>query len=130
MTTATENPWWQKYGLSVVSEKNARENLEFEVADFDFDTVRSAARTAWEQALSAIVVEGGNADDRKIFYTALYHSMVVPNVVSDVNGEYRRHDMTTGRMPEGRKHYSTFSVVGHFPCLESADDTTRCRIGE
>lgn len=69
------------------------------MADFDFDTVRSAARTAWEQALSAIVVEGGNADDRKIFYTALYHSMVVPNVVSDVNGEYRRHDMTTGRMP-------------------------------
>lgn len=107
-------PLVAKVGLSVVSEKNARENLEFEVADFDFDTVRSAARTAWEQALSAIVVEGGNADDRKIFYTALYHSMVVPNVVSDVNGEYRRHDMTTGRMPEGRKHYSTFSLWDTF----------------
>lgn len=107
-------PLVAKVGLSVVSEKNARENLESEVADFDFDAVRSAARTAWEQALSTIAVEGGNADDRKIFYTALYHSMVVPNVVSDVNGEYRRHDMTTGRMPEGRKHYSTFSLWDTF----------------
>ena len=82
-----------KVGLSIVSEENARENLEAEVADFNFDAVRTAARSAWEQALSAITVEGGNTDDLKNFYTAMYHAMVVPNVVSDVNGEYRRHDM-------------------------------------
>lgn len=46
-----------KVGLSIVSEKNARENLETEVIGFDFDAVRSAARSAWEQALSAITVK-------------------------------------------------------------------------
>ena len=103
-----------KVGLSIVSEKNARENLEAEVTGFDFDAVRSAARSAWEQALSVITVEGGNTDDLKNFYTAMYHSMVVPNVVSDVNGEYRRHDMKTGQLPEGKVQYSTFSLWDTF----------------
>ena len=56
-----------KIGLSVVSEENARKNLETEVKGFDFDAVRTAARSAWEQALSAITVEGGNTDDCGIF---------------------------------------------------------------
>lgn len=103
-----------KVGLSVVSEENARKNLEAEVKDFDFEAVRAAARAAWEEALAVVTVEGGHTDDLKNFYTALYHSMVVPNVVSDVNGEYRRHDMTIDRMPEGRKHYSTFSLWDTF----------------
>lgn len=103
-----------KVGLSIVSEENARENLEAEVADFNFDAVRTAARSAWEQALSAITVEGGNTDDLKNFYTAMYHAMVVPNVVSDVNGEYRRHDMQIGQLPKGEKQYSTFSIWDTF----------------
>lgn len=103
-----------KVGLSIVSEENARENLEAEVADFNFDAVRTAARSAWEQALSAITVEGGNTDDLKNFYTAMYHAMVVPNVVSDVNGEYRRHDMQIGQSPKGEKQYSTFSIWDTF----------------
>lgn len=103
-----------KVGLSIVSEENARENLEAEVADFNFDAVRTAARSAWKQALSAITVEGGNTDDLKNFYTAMYHAMVVPNVVSDVNGEYRRHDMQIGQLPKGEKQYSTFSIWDTF----------------
>ena len=103
-----------KVGLSIVSEKNARENLETEVIGFDFDAVRSAARSAWEQALSAITVKGGNTDDLKNFYTAMYHSMVVPNVVSDVNGEYRRHNMEIGQLPKGKVQYSTFSLWDTF----------------
>ena len=103
-----------KVGLSIVSEKNARENLETEVIGFDFDAVRSAARSAWEQALSAITVKGGNTDDLKNFYTAMYHSMVVPNVVSDINGEYRRHNMEIGQLPKGKVQYSTFSLWDTF----------------
>ena len=103
-----ESPVIAKVGLSIVSEKNARENLETEVIGFDFDAVRSAARSAWEQALSAITVEGGNTDDLKNFYTAMYHSMVVPNVVSDVNGEYRRHNMEVGQLPKGKVQYLHF----------------------
>lgn len=111
---AGNEPLVVKVGLSVVSEENARKNLEAEVKGFDFEAVRTAARSAWEEAISVITVEGGRTDDLKNFYTALYHLMVVPNVVSDVNGEYRRHDMTIGRMPEGKKHYSTFSLWDTF----------------
>lgn len=103
-----------KVGLSIVSEKNARENLEQEVKDFDFDAVHAAARNAWAEALSAITVEGGSEDDRKNFYTAMYHAMVVPNVVSDVNGEYRQHDMQIARLPQGKAQYSTFSLWDTF----------------
>ncbi|ADV42092.1 GH92 family glycosyl hydrolase [Bacteroides helcogenes] len=103
-----------RVGLSLVSVDNARENLEHEVKDFDFDAVCATARNAWEQALAAITVEGGSADDLKNFYTAMYHTMVVPNTVSDVNGEYRRHDMRVGKLPEGKVQYSTFSLWDTF----------------
>lgn len=96
--TTDGEPVVVKVGLSLVSEKNARMNLENEVNDFNFDTVHAAARAAWEQVLSVITVEGGDTDDLVDFYTAMYHSMVVPNVVSDVNGEYRRHDMQIGQL--------------------------------
>lgn len=103
-----------KVGLSLVSEENARMNLESEVKDFNFDAVHAAARLAWEQVLSAITIEGGDADDLADFYTAMYHAMVVPNVVSDVNGEYRRHDMQIKQLPKGEKQYSTFSLWDTF----------------
>ncbi|MFQ7503361.1 MAG: glycoside hydrolase domain-containing protein [Alistipes finegoldii] len=44
------------------------------------------------------------------FYTAQYHTKLTPNLMSDVNGEYRRHDQTVARMPEGKSYYSTFSL--------------------
>lgn len=121
------SPVIAKVGLSIVSEENARRNLEEEVEGFDFDAVHHAARAAWEQALGAITVEGGKDYDLKCFYTALYHAMVVPNVVSDTNGEYRRHDMTTGQVPEGQKRYSTLSLWDTFRAwhpLMTLTDTT------
>ena len=112
--TTDGEPVVVKVGLSLVSEKNARMNLENEVNDFNFDTVHAAARAAWEQVLSVITVEGGDTDDLVDFYTAMYHSMVVPNVVSDVNGEYRRHDMQIGQLLNDKKQYSTFSLWDTF----------------
>ena len=103
-----------KVGLSLVSVDNARKNLAEEVKDFNFDAVCAAARNDWEQALSSITVEGGGTDDLKNFYTAIYHAMVVPNVVSDVNGEYRRHNMQIGQLPKGKMQYSTFSLWDTF----------------
>lgn len=103
-----------KVGLSLVSVDNARINLAEEVKDFNFDAVCAAARNDWEQALSSITVEGGGTDDLKNFYTAIYHAMVVPNVVSDVNGEYRRHNMQIGQLPKGKMQYSTFSLWDTF----------------
>lgn len=111
---AGSEPVIAKVGISIVSAENARKNLEQEVKDFDFDAVHSAARTSWEKALSAITVEGGSEDDLTDFYTAMYHTMVVPNTVSDVNGEYRRHDMKIAQLPQGEVQYSTFSLWDTF----------------
>lgn len=110
----TSEPIVMKVGLSIVSVENARENLQAEVEGFDFDAVKQAAYHTWNDAVSAIKVEGGTEEQKTNFYTALYHSMVVPNVVSDVNGQYRRHDQTIGQLPQGAVQYSTFSLWDTF----------------
>lgn len=125
--TKDGKPVIAKVGLSIVSLENARENMESEVKDFDFDAVHQSAVAQWTEALSGITVEGGSPEDRADFYTAMYHSMVIPNVVSDVNGEYRRHDMTIGQLPTGEKQYSTFSLWDTFRAwnpLMTLTDTT------
>ena len=77
-----------KVGLSYVSIENARKNLEAEVGSRTFDEVRTAAHNKWCEALSRIRVEGGSDEERTIFYTALYHALLHPNILSDINGEY------------------------------------------
>ena len=77
-----------KVGISYVSMENARKNLDAEVGTRDFDSVLTAAVERWNEALGRIRVEGGTDVDTTIFYTALYHSLLHPNIVSDVNGEY------------------------------------------
>lgn len=103
-----------KVGLSIVSIENARENLENDIKGFDFDAVHNATRTKWTDAISKIAVHGGNNDDLTNFYTAMYHSMIVPNIVNDVNGDYRRHDMSIAKLPNGEKRFSTFSLWDTF----------------
>ena len=75
-------------GVSFVSIDNARENLEQEQKGFDFDGVRAAAQAQWASDLGRIRVEGGTEEQRTVFYTALYHCLIHPSVVSDVNGQY------------------------------------------
>ncbi|MBT3380105.1 MAG: glycoside hydrolase family 92 protein [Lentisphaerae bacterium] len=77
-----------KCGISFVSIEGARANLEHDIPHWDFDAVRTGARATWAHALSSVHVEGGTDDDRIKFYTALYHSMIDPRSVSDVNGDY------------------------------------------
>lgn len=75
-------------GVSFVSTENARLNLEREQPRFDFDRVRYQARERWNEALSVVTPQGGTDDQQTIFYTALYHSLIHPNLLNDVNGEY------------------------------------------
>jgi len=75
-------------GVSFVSIENARLNLETEQPKTDFDAVHQAARKRWNDDLSRILVEGGTEDQKTVFYTALYHALVHPNILQDVNGEY------------------------------------------
>ncbi|HKB90304.1 MAG TPA: GH92 family glycosyl hydrolase, partial [Opitutaceae bacterium] len=73
-----------KVGLSFVSVEQARKNLEKETPDWDFDQIAANARTAWAAELGKIQVEGPNETDKKIFYTGLYHMMLMP---TDFTGE-------------------------------------------
>ncbi|HOU10990.1 MAG TPA: GH92 family glycosyl hydrolase [Clostridiales bacterium] len=77
-----------KLGISFVSLENARENLDTETAGLDFEGVRDAARAAWDTWLSRIKIESPDPEIKTIFYTALYHSMIMPTNFTDVNGQY------------------------------------------
>lgn len=75
-------------GVSFVSCENARQNLEVEQPACNFDQVRAESHRQWEEALERVKVSGGTEEQKEIFYTALYHALLHPNVLNDVNGEY------------------------------------------
>ena len=81
-----------KVGISFVDLDGARANYEAEIASKDFDTVRSDARKMWNEALGKIRIEGGTDDEKTIFYTSLYHTMIDPRIYSDVDGRYTGGD--------------------------------------
>jgi predicted alpha-1,2-mannosidase len=81
-----------KIALSPVSEENAAENMQTEIPHWDFDKTRKEAEVKWEKYLNRIQIEGGSEDQRTIFYTALYHTLINPSLSQDVNGDYRGLD--------------------------------------
>jgi len=87
-TTAGEQVL-MKAGISFTDVGHARQNLLGEIGGWDFDAVRAGARSRWNEALGKVRVEGGTEDEKTIFYTALYHTMIDPRGVSDVDGSYR-----------------------------------------
>jgi predicted alpha-1,2-mannosidase len=99
-----------KTGISGVSESGASKNLSAEIADWNFERVRSSARSAWNANLSKIKMETANVRHRTIFYTALYHLMVAPTLFDDVDGQYRGMDGQLHQLPPGTHNYSTFSL--------------------
>lgn len=102
-----------KVALSPVSIENARQNMTAEVPAWNFDEVSAAAEQSWENELGKIQIQGTDLQ-KTIFYTALYHTMVQPNTMSDTNGEYMATDYTTRQLKEGETHYSTFSLWDTF----------------
>jgi predicted alpha-1,2-mannosidase len=78
-----------RIGTSFTSIEEARRNLSAEMPDWEFDAAVARARSAWNEALGAIQV-AGHSPDRRIFYTALYHSMLLPRIFSDRSGSYPR----------------------------------------
>lgn len=77
-----------KSGISFVSIEGAQKNLEHDIPHWDFDKVRQENRALWRQALSGIRVDGATEKDKRIFYTALYHTMIDPRSTSDIDGSY------------------------------------------
>jgi len=93
-------PLLVKVGLSAVSIDNARQNLDAEMPNWDFNGTVLAAQKAWEEELGKIRISTQNDTLKQIFYTALYHTMTAPSIYSDVNGDYRGAD--------GQPHHGDF----------------------
>jgi predicted alpha-1,2-mannosidase len=104
-----------KVGISYVSVPNAILNLRQEIPGWDFGKVRKDAREEWNEALGHARVEGGTEAQRRIFYTALYHSFLHPSVFSDVNGDYMGFDNKIHRRREGLQ-YANFSGWDIYRC--------------
>jgi len=96
-------------GISGTSIEGARRNLEAECPDFDFEKVKAATQEKWRKQLAKIEVEGGSTDQKTIFYTALYHTMIAPNLWNDVDGRYRGRDNRIHDNP-GHEVYTVFSL--------------------
>lgn len=104
-----------KLALSSTSIDGALLNLATEAPHFDFDAYRERAESTWDRELSAIAIETESAEEMTTFYTALYHTLTVPNTWSDVNGDYRGTDGVNYAADRvGETQYTVFSLWDTF----------------
>jgi len=108
-----------KISVSGVSMRNAMENLETEIPHWDFEKVRQSAEAKWAKELGKIVADGPEKD-LEVFYSALYHTMIHPEIYQDVNGEYRGIDKEVHKA-EGFTNYTVFSLWDTFRTLHPLD---------
>lgn len=137
----TSNPIVQaKVGVSYVSVANAAANRAAENSGWDFNATRTAAQNAWNSALGKIQIAGGTTAQQQIFYTALYHSLLHPNVISDTNGQYYGFDGRTHTVDAGHKaayaNYSGWDIYRSQAQLEAlvapqaASDTAQSMVDD
>jgi len=105
-----EKPLLIKTGISYVSIENARMNLDREIPGWDFDLVKRKGQKKWEEVLSRIGIDDSSDINKKKFYTALYHMLIHPNIINDVNGEYPLMGRNGIGKYENRNRYSVFSL--------------------
>ena len=102
-------PLLLQVAISGVSAEGALKNLEAEFANFDFASALKNATAAWNKELDKIEIEGGTKDERTVFYTALYHASVNPNLYTDVDGQFRSTDDKI-HTANGFTNYTVFSL--------------------
>ena len=111
-SAASGEPLLVKIGLSPTSIDEARKNLTAEIPSWDFDGTAAATRETWNSALSGIQAESKTPADLETFYTALYHSMIAPNLYNNADETYRGAD---GKIHAGAfNYYQTFSFWDTF----------------
>lgn len=98
-----------KVGISAVSIDGAIKNLEAEIPAWNFDKIAQQAYASWNKELSKILVGEASAEQLTTFYSSLYHTMVVPNIFSDVDGMYLGTDLKAHKA-EGFTPYTVFSL--------------------
>ena len=102
-----------KVGISHTSLEGARKNLGTEIPAWNFDEIKNQAEQEWENALSSLLVESKSKSNKNVFYTALYHAMLSPNIFSDVDGSYKGLDNEIHSV-ENRDMYTVFSLWDTF----------------
>jgi predicted alpha-1,2-mannosidase len=101
-----------KVGTSFTSIVEARKNLEAEIPDWNFNAIKSKAAIAWEKALGKIQITDPDVKNKHIFYTAMYHSMIMPRLVNDVSGTYPQfaQQYKTAKLKPGTNYYDDLSM--------------------
>ena len=107
-------------GISGVSAEGAAKNLQAEQPDFDFAKTRAAAQDKWRAQLGRVDVEIVDPDQKRIFYTALYHMSLGPQLFDDVDGCYRGMNAQVHQVPAGQHNYTTFSLWDTFRAAHPA----------
>ena len=102
-----------KVAISPVDIEGARKNMQAEASSWNFDDYVQAAHDAWQKELSRIDIEGTD-EQKTIFYTGLYHLLMQPNTMSDVDGRYMDTNFEIKQMPKGQVYHSTFSLWDTF----------------
>ena len=106
----TSNPVVRvQVAISFVDMQGARNNLAAEAKSWDIATVRNTALAAWQQMLSRVEISGGTHSEQRQFYTALYHTMLHPNIISDADGRYRGFDGNVHHVKSGHAEYANYS---------------------
>ena len=105
----TNDPVFVKISISAVDQEGALKNLEAEIANSSFDDIKTEAQNSWETQLEKIVIESQNDDYKTNFYTALYHTMIAPNLYQDVDGRYRGMDLEIHQTKDF-DYYTVFSL--------------------
>lgn len=98
-----------KIGISYVDIAGAEKNFEAEAAQSNFDAIRKDAEQAWNKELSTIEISGGSASNQRVFYTALYHSLLMPSLFEDTDGRYLGFDGKVHNIPAGHHIYANYS---------------------
>ncbi|RVU00963.1 glycoside hydrolase family 92 protein [Mucilaginibacter limnophilus] len=106
-----------KVGISPVSYENAIANINSEIPGWDLKKVAKQAEYKWEKELSKIDIQTKNEDDKKIFYTSLYHTMIDPSIFNDHNGDYRGTDKKVYKKA-GFTNYTVFSLWDTYRALQ------------
>ena len=112
-----DEPLVMRIAISAVDVEGAKNNLKAELAenDFDFDALRQKAYDKWNAELKRYEVSDPDASNKTVFYTALYHTMIAPNLFSDADGRYRAHDLQV--YTSERPVYTVFSLWDTFRSL-------------
>ena len=105
----TNTPVLVKIGISAVDETGAKQNLNEEISDFDFEKLKNEAQNEWNSKLNKISVTSKNSDYKTNFYTSLYHTMIAPNLYQDVDGRYRGMDQKI-HQSKAFEYHTVFSL--------------------